>query len=187
MLLSCNVGEYSWESLGLQGDQTSQSSRKSVLNIHWKDWCWSWSSNTLVTWGEELSHWKRPWCWARLKVGGKGDDGGWEGWSHHWLDGCVFEQALGVSDVQVSLACFSPWGGKKLDTTEQLNWTDTVFYLFHSFFFFFWLPFVAYGIVVPQPEIKPGPQQWKHQILTTKPPGNFPVFHSGCTDLHSHK
>ena len=32
--------EDSWESLGLQGDQTSQSYRKSVLNIHWKDWCW---------------------------------------------------------------------------------------------------------------------------------------------------
>ena len=31
------------------GDQTHQSYRKSVLNIHWKDWCWSWSSNTLAT------------------------------------------------------------------------------------------------------------------------------------------
>ena len=49
ILLNCNVGEYSWESLGLQGDQTSQSQRKSILNIHWKDWCWSWNSNTLAT------------------------------------------------------------------------------------------------------------------------------------------
>ena len=47
MLLNCDVGKDSWESLGLQGDQTSQSWGKSVLNIHWKDWCWSWSSNTL--------------------------------------------------------------------------------------------------------------------------------------------
>ena len=39
------TGEDSWESLGLQEDQTSQSWRKSTLNIHWKDWCWSWSSN----------------------------------------------------------------------------------------------------------------------------------------------
>ena len=30
------------------------------LNIHWKDWCWSWSSNTLATWWEQLTHWKRP-------------------------------------------------------------------------------------------------------------------------------
>ena len=34
---------------------------------------------TLATWFEELSHWKRPWCWERLKVG-KGDDRGWDGW-----------------------------------------------------------------------------------------------------------
>ena len=40
MLLNCGVGEDSWESLGLQGDQTSPSWRRSVLNIHWKDWCW---------------------------------------------------------------------------------------------------------------------------------------------------
>ena len=54
--------------------------RKSVLNIHWKDWCWSWSSNTLATLCEELTHWKRPWCWERLRVGGEGDDRGWGGW-----------------------------------------------------------------------------------------------------------
>ena len=29
------------------------------------DWCWSWSSNTLATWCEELTHWNRPWCWER--------------------------------------------------------------------------------------------------------------------------
>ena len=60
MLLKCGVGEDSWESLGLQGDQTSQSWRKSLLNIHWKDWCWSWNSNTLATWCEELIHWEKP-------------------------------------------------------------------------------------------------------------------------------
>ena len=53
---------------------------KSVLNIHWKDWCWSWNSNTLTTWWEELTHWNRPWCWERLKAGGEGDDRGWDGW-----------------------------------------------------------------------------------------------------------
>ena len=30
--------------------------------------------------GEELTHWKRPWRWERLKVGGDGDDRGWDGW-----------------------------------------------------------------------------------------------------------
>ena len=50
------------------------------MNIHWKDWCWSWSSNTLATWCEELIHWKRPWCWEWVKVGGEGDNRGWDGW-----------------------------------------------------------------------------------------------------------
>ena len=78
MLLNCGVREDSWESFGLQGEPTSQSYRKSVLNIHWKDWCWS--SNTLSTWCKELTHWKRPWCWERLRAGGEGDDRGWDGW-----------------------------------------------------------------------------------------------------------
>ena len=49
-------------------------------DIHWKDWCWSWNSNPVATWCEELTHWKRPWCWERLKVGGEGEDREWDGW-----------------------------------------------------------------------------------------------------------
>ena len=79
MLLNCGVGEDSWESLGLQGDQASPPWMKSVLNIHWNDWCWSWNSNTLATWCKELTHWKRPWCWERLK-GGEGDVREWDDW-----------------------------------------------------------------------------------------------------------
>ena len=52
----------------------------SVLNIHWKDWCWRWSSNTLATWCKELTHWKRHWWWERLKAGGEGDNNGWDSW-----------------------------------------------------------------------------------------------------------
>ena len=33
----------------------------------------------LATWWEELTPWKRPWCWERLKAGGEGDDRGWDG------------------------------------------------------------------------------------------------------------
>ena len=58
----------------------SWSWRKSVLNMHWKDWCQGWSSNNLATWCKELTHWKRPWCWERLKAGGEGDNRGWDGW-----------------------------------------------------------------------------------------------------------
>ena len=80
MLLNCGVGEDSWESHGQQGDPTSQSWSKSDLNIHLKEWRWSWSSNTFATRCEELTHWKRPWCWERLKAEGEGDDRGWDGW-----------------------------------------------------------------------------------------------------------
>ena len=38
------------------------------------------NSNTVATWCKELTHWKRPWCWERLKAGGEGDDRGWDGW-----------------------------------------------------------------------------------------------------------
>ena len=74
------VLEKTLESLGLQGDPPSPLWRRSVLGVHWKDWCWSWRSNTLATWCEELTHLKRPWCWERLKVGGEGDNRGWDGW-----------------------------------------------------------------------------------------------------------
>ena len=58
----------SWESLGLQGDQTSQFWRKSTLNVNWKEWCWSWTFNTLATWCKEPTHWKKPRCLERLKA-----------------------------------------------------------------------------------------------------------------------
>ena len=51
--------------------------KKSTLNIHWK--YWGWSCNTLVTWCKELTHWKRSWCWKRLRTGEVGDRG-WDGW-----------------------------------------------------------------------------------------------------------
>ena len=121
MLLNCGV-EDSWESLGLQ-DQTSQSWRKSVLNIHWKDWCWSWNSNTLTTWCEELTHWKRPWCWERLKAGGEGNERGWDGWMASPTQWAWVRQAPGVGDGWGRMACCSPWGGKESDMTERLNWT----------------------------------------------------------------
>ena len=124
MLLNCGVGEDSWESLGLQGDPISPSERKSVLNIHWKDWSWSWNSNTLATWYEELIHLKRPWCWEWLKSGGEGDDRGWDGrmasptqWTWVWVNSGSWWWTEGPGVLQ-SL------GSQESDTTEQLNWTE---------------------------------------------------------------
>ena len=65
---------------------TARRSNKSILkeiktlNIHWKDWCWSWISYILATWWEEPIHWKRPWWWGRLKAGGEGGNRGRDGW-----------------------------------------------------------------------------------------------------------
>ena len=52
------------------------------------------SSNTWATWCKELTHWKRPWCWERLRAGGEGGDRGWDGW-YHRLNGHESEQTLG--------------------------------------------------------------------------------------------
>ena len=79
-ILNCGVGEDSWESLGLQRDPTSPSWRRSVLGVHWKDWCWSWNYNTLATSCQELTRWKRPWCLEGMGAGGEGDDRGWNDW-----------------------------------------------------------------------------------------------------------
>ena len=39
-----------------------------------------WNSNILATWCEELTHWKRLWCWEKLRAGRERDDRGWDGW-----------------------------------------------------------------------------------------------------------
>ena len=61
--------------------RSNQSILKEIaLNIHWKDWWWCQSSNTLATSCEEFTHWKRLCCWEGLGAGGEGDDRGWDGW-----------------------------------------------------------------------------------------------------------
>ena len=78
------------------------------------------TSNTLATWCEKPTQWKRPWCCER----GQEEKGLTEdkmvGW-HHQLNVNEFEQAPGDSEGQGSLACCSPWGHKELDATERLN------------------------------------------------------------------
>ena len=90
----------------------------------WKDWRWSWNSNTLATWCEELIHLKRPRCWERLRTGGEGDDRGWDGLMASRLNGYGLGWTLGVGDGQGGLACCGSWGCKESDMTERLNWNE---------------------------------------------------------------
>ena len=117
MVLNCGAEEDSWESLGLQRDQTSQSWRKSTLNIHWKDRWWSWSSNNLATWlnGKDPDAGKD---WRQKEKGTTEDE--IVGW-HHQLNGHELEQTPGDSEGQGRLVCCSPWGHKESGTNELLN------------------------------------------------------------------
>ena len=71
---NCGAEEDSWESLGQQGNQTNQSSRKSTLKIHWKDWCWptllrpdgkSWLVGKTLTLGRTGGRKRRGWLRMR--------------------------------------------------------------------------------------------------------------------------
>ena len=92
--------------------------------FHWKDWCWSWSSNILATWCEELTHWKRPWCWERLKPGGEGGNRGCDSWmasSTRWT--WVWANSGRWWRKGSPVSC-SPLGCKELDMIERLNHND---------------------------------------------------------------
>ena len=126
MLLNCGVGEDSWESLGLQGDPTSPFWRRLVLGVHWKDWCWSWNSNTLATSCEELTHWKRPWCWEGFRAEGEGDDRGWDGWMPSptlwiwiWVDSGSWWWT-----GRPGVLWFTGLQRVRHDWATELNWTD---------------------------------------------------------------
>ena len=105
---------------------------KEIQPVHPKgNLCWIFigrtdvEAETLATWCKELTHRKRPWCWERLKVGGEGDDRGWDDWmasltqwtwiwvssgSWWWTNSQNWEAS--PSDGQGGLACCSPWGRK---------------------------------------------------------------------------
>ena len=80
MILDYGVGEDSWELLDSKEIQAAHpKGNQSWIFIGGTD-VKTETPNTLATWCEELTHWKRPWCWERLKAGGGGHDRGWDGW-----------------------------------------------------------------------------------------------------------
>ena len=114
---------------GEDGDGSCEDTSVGLLafkwHLHWRDWCWSWNSNTLATWCEELTHLKRPWCWERLRVGGeRKTEDEMVGW-HHLHNGHGFGWTPGVGNGRWGLAHCGSWGHKESDMNEQLSdWTD---------------------------------------------------------------
>ena len=109
----------------------------SALNIHWKDWYWSWNSNPLATWCEELTHLKRPWCWERLKVGREGDNGQWDGWmasltqwtwvwvnsgSWRWTGSPVMLRSMGSQRVGHDWETELNWAEHILKILSNISW-----------------------------------------------------------------
>ena len=82
--------------------------------IVWPPWC------------KELTHWKRPWCWERLKAGGEGDYRERDGWMASLIQ-WTWVWTPGDGEGQGSPACCSPWGRKESDTTERVNKNSSIY------------------------------------------------------------
>ena len=86
-----------------------------------KNWCWSWSSNTLAMWCQQLTHWKDPDVgkdWGQKEKRATEDEN--VGW-HHRFNRHELRQTPGDHEGQTRLVCCSPWGHRELDVTLRIS------------------------------------------------------------------
>ena len=111
---------------------------KKMQPVHHKwDQSWVFTGRTdaeaetpiMATWCRELTHWKRPWCWERLRMRGKGDNRGWDGWMASstrwtwvWVDSGSWWWT-GRPGVLQSMG----WQRVRHDWVTGLNWGGLIF------------------------------------------------------------
>ena len=85
----------------------------------------------LATSFEELTHWKRLWCWEGLGAGGEGDGRGWDGWMAsptRWTWVWVNSRSWWWTG-RPGVLQFMGWQRVRYDWATELNWTEWVFTL----------------------------------------------------------